>query len=231
MSSIKAIFIKQAKDLVKNPMILIEFIIFPVVAWVMTALVAKPNPDIPNNMFISMMAPIFAGMALITVMTASISEDIERKSLRFLIMAGVKPHQYLIGSGGFQLIAGMVVTIWFALLGDFTGQEFLKFFIVMFVGVIASILLGASIGMLSKNSQSATATAMPFALILGFVPMLAQFNESLRTIANVLYTQQLNVIINDFTANFGQALIVIAANIAVLMVVFIIASRRKGLSR
>ncbi len=99
----------------------------------------------------------------------------------------------------------------------------------MFLGVAASILLGASIGMLSKNTQSATATATPFALILGFMPMLAQFNESISKIANVLYTQQLNVIINNFSANFTQALIVIAANIAVLVVLFIVAYKKKGL--
>lgn len=229
MSSVKAIFVKQAKDIFRNPMILIEFIIFPIVAWVMTELVAKPSPDIPNHMFISMMAPIFAGMALITVMAASISEDLERKSLRFLVMAGVKPHQYLIGSGGFVLLCGMVITAWFALMGGFTSSEFGKFFAVMFMGVASSILLGASIGMLSKNTQSATAIAMPFALILGFTPMISQFNEGVGRVASVLYTQQLNVIVNDFSANFGRAMIVMAANIAVLLAVFIIAYRKKGL--
>ena len=66
MRSIKAIFTKQARDMLKNPMVLVMFIIFPAVALVMTQLIAKSNDDIPNNMFVTMMSAIFAGMGLIT---------------------------------------------------------------------------------------------------------------------------------------------------------------------
>ena len=121
MRSIKAIFIKQAKDMIKNPMVFIQFIIYPAVAFLMTELVAKSNQYIPANMFVTMMAAIFAGMALITSTAAVIAEDIERKSLRFLVMAGVKPHEYLTGIGGFLLLAGTFVSFVFGLIGNFTG--------------------------------------------------------------------------------------------------------------
>jgi len=106
MKIIKAIFAKQALDMIKNPVTLIMFLIFPVVALIMTRLIAVPNDDIPTNMFVSMMGAIFAGMGLITAASDVIAEDIERRSLRFLIIAGVKPFQYLLGTGGFFLIAG-----------------------------------------------------------------------------------------------------------------------------
>jgi ABC-2 type transport system permease protein len=230
MRSAKAIFVKQTKDVLKNPMILVEFIIFPAVAFIMTEMVVKSNPDIPNNMFVMMMAPIFAGMALITAMAGAIAEDVERKSLRFLMMAGVKPHEYLLGTGGFNLLAGAVVSVVFALIGDFTALEFVKFLGIMILSVIASILLGASIGMLSKNQQAATALGVPVSMILGFTPMIAQFNETVEKVANILYTQQLNVIVNDFSANFTKAMLVIGGNMAVLLILFVLAYRKKGLS-
>ncbi len=229
MRSIRAIFIKQAKDMFKNPMVLIMFIIFPAVSLIMTELVAKSNDDIPNNMFVTMMAAIFAGMALITSMSGIIAEDIERGSLRLLVMAGVKPHQYLFGTGGFILLMGIVVSVIFTLIGDFTNTEIIKFLTVMVMSTAASIILGASIGIIAKNQQAATAIGMPFAVILGFTPMVAGFNKTVEKAASILYTQQMNVIVNDFSANFNKAMLVMGINIAVLLVLFIIIFRKRGL--
>lgn len=213
----------------RNAEVLVMFVVFPVVALVMTQLVAKSNNDIPNNMFVTMMAAIFAGMGLITSMAGIIAEDIERKSLRFLIMAGVRPHEYLLGIGGFILLAGSVTSIFFALIGDFTNEELIKFLVIMLLSVAASIILGATIGMLAKNQQAATAISMPIAMILGFTPMIAGFNGTVEKVASILYTQQLNVIVNDLSANFAKAMMVIAINIIVLVILFILTYRRKGL--
>ena len=229
MNSIKAIFIKQAKDMFKNPMVLVMFIIFPAVALIMTQLIAKANDDIPANMFVTMMSAIFAGMGLVTAASAVISEDIERKSLRFLIIAGVKPHEYLIGTGGFFLVAGTVTSILFAMIGDFTIKETLKFLAIMIMGTASSIILGAAIGMLSKNQQAATSLGMPVAVIIGFTPMVAAFNDTIAKVAGVLYTQQINVVVNDFSVSLIRPLLVISANIVVFTGLFIFAYMKKGL--
>jgi len=224
----KAIFTKQAKDMFKNPSVLVMFVLFPAVAFIMTALVEIPeNEFIKGNMFVTMMASIFAGMGLITAVSGAIAEDMERKSLRFLVVAGVKPHQYLFGIGGFFLLAATVTSLIFALIGGFTGTELVKFLIIMVSGTAASILLGATIGMWSKNAQAAGGLAMPFAVIVGFAPMIAGFNETVERFASVLYTQQINVIVNDFEAGMAKPLTVIAVNIAVLTVFFVIAYKKK----
>jgi len=229
MRRIKAIFIKQAKDMLKNPMVLVMFIIFPVVALIMTQLIAKSNDDIPNNMFVTMMSAIFAGMGLITSASAVIAEDIERGSLRFLVIAGIKPQQYLLGTGGFLLFAGTVTSIMFALIGDFTVTETIKFLTVMIMSTAASIILGTAIGMFSKNQQAATSLGMPVAMILGFTPMVAAFNETVEKFAGILYTQQMNVIVNDFSVSLVRPLLVISFNIVVFTVLFIFAYKKKGL--
>ena len=228
MRSIKAIFTKQAKDLIKSPMALVLFLVFPAVALIMTQLIDVE--DFPNNnLFVTMMAAIFAGMGLITAVADSIAEDIERKSLRFLVIAGVKPHQYLIGTGGFYLLAGTVTSVVFALIGDFTMQETLKFLAIMVSGVASSILLGATVGMYAGSRQKATALGMPVALLVGFTPMIAAFNETVERFAGFLYTQQINVIVNDFSVSLYRPLLVIAANIVVLTVLFVIAYKKRGL--
>ena len=229
MSSIKAIFIKQAKDMFKNPMVLVMFIIFPVVALIMTRLIAKSNDEIPNNMFVTMMSAIFAGMGLVTAVSGVITEDIERKSLHFLIMAGVKPHQYLIGTGGFFLVAGTITSIIFALIGDFTSIEYLKFLLIMITGTAASIILGMVIGIVSRNQQAATSLGMSIAVIISFTPMVATFNETVAKFAGILYTQQINVVVNDFSVSLIRPFLVVLVNITVFTVVFVMVYKKKGL--
>ncbi|MCL2285056.1 MAG: ABC transporter permease, partial [Firmicutes bacterium] len=171
MRNAKEIFIKQAKDMFKNIGVLVQFIIFPVVALIMTRLVAMPNYDIPNDMFVTMMAAIFAGMGLVSSTAGVIAEDIENKSLRLLVMAGVKPQQYLLGVGGFILLAAAVTSVAFGVIGGFASAEMLKFLAIMVTGAAASIILGATIGIFAKNQQAATGIALPIAMILGFTPM------------------------------------------------------------
>jgi ABC-2 type transport system permease protein len=229
MRCVKAIFTKQIKDITKNPMVLVMFLVFPAVALIMTQLVARSNEDIPNNMFVTTMAAIFAGMGLITSASDVIAEDIERKSLRFLVIAGVKPYQYLLGISGCFLLAGTITAVAFALIGDFTTQETMKFLAVMVSGVATSILLGATIGMFSGSRQTATSLGMPVAVIVGFTPMVAAFNETIEKYTGLLYTQQINVIVNDFSASLLQPMLIIGANITVLTILFVLAYRKKGL--
>ena len=229
MRSISAIFMKQMRDMVKNRAVLIEIIVFPVLAFILTELVAKPDETIPNSMFIIMFASIFTGMILLMRSAGTIAEDREHKSLRFLVMAGVRPYEYLLGSGGTILVTGAVVSAVFGILGGFSSIEFKIFMAVMMLGTVASMLLGAVIGILSKNQQAASGLGMPIAMILGFSPMISMFNETAKRIFGVFYTLQMDRVVNDFSADHTAPFLIILANIAVLLALFVLAYRRKGL--
>ncbi|MCL2719329.1 MAG: ABC transporter permease [Lachnospiraceae bacterium] len=231
MRSAKTIFIKQAKDTMKNPSSLIQFILFPVVAWLMTEFVAKSEnfEGMPVNMFVVLMGAVFAGMGLIMVTAGIVAEDIEKKSLRFLVMAGVKPNQYLGGTGSFLLVLGSITALLFGLIGIFTTAELVKFVVVLIACVANSIILGATVGLMSKNQQSAMSLGMPVAVVLAFTPMVANFNETIYNASSFLYTQQLNIITNDFTEDFTKAMIVIFINMVVLIVLFSLAYWKRGL--
>ncbi|MCL2357852.1 MAG: ABC transporter permease [Defluviitaleaceae bacterium] len=229
MRSVQAIFVKQAKDMTKNFSVLIMFVIFPLVAFGMTHFVARGNDDISDTMFTTMMAGIFVGMALIQSACTVIAEDREKKSLRFLVIAGVKPLAYLLGIGGVIFIASVLSSLAFGYIGGFSQDEFIAFMLVMMSGAIASIILGATIGIYAKNQQAATGLSMPVAVVLGFAPMVAQFNERVENFAGFFYTQQINVVVNNFSEGVAQPLAVIWINIAVLAVLFVIAYVKKGL--
>ena len=246
MGNVKAIFKKQLKSTLKSPETLIQFIIFPLLAFVMNLLMvtdfeAEGVPadiaavlmaNMPN--MVTMQATIFAGMGLITVISGIIAEDMEKKSLRFLSMAGVKPGSYLIGVSGVILFVSFFTSIAFSFIGEFSGADFWIFTGAMMSGVAGSIVLGAIFGIMAGNQQSASGLALPAAILLGFGPMLAQFNDRLASILHFLYTQQLNVVANHLTTGVSdtplwQSFAIMWANVAVIGILFAIIYSKKGL--
>lgn len=217
-----AIFKKQLKDTLKNKMILVQFVLFPFIAFVFTEFVAKSNADLPDTYFVTLFATMYAGMVPLINMANIIAEEREKKSLQMLIMSNVKPYEYLLGVGSYVLILCSLGGVAFGLIGGYSGTELLRFVLTIILGVIASILLGSAVGIFSKNQGAATAVAMPLALITAFVPMVAMFNDKIASLANILYTQQINTLINNlsasnFTANHFFA---IGANMLVFLMVF-----------
>lgn len=229
MRSARAIFLKQMRDTMKNRMILIQFIMMPVIAYIMTELVAKSSDEIPDSMFVTMFAAMFVGMAPLITTAGAIAEDRERKSLRFLVMAGVRQHEYLMGVGGFVLLVCAVVSVFFGLIGGFGAADLIKFILILIFGSATSVLLGAAIGIFSKNQQMATAISVPVFMVFAFCPMIAQFNETVAAIANILYTQQINTIVNDISLSAVKPALIILANFVVFMALFALAYKKKGL--
>ena len=264
MRNVNAIFYKQFKDTLKNPATLIQFIIYPLIAFVITRFVDFENVMNLEGMFegmsgeiqalmqaavldmqtttqvnmpnmTTMQATIFAGMGLIFIVAGIISADAETKSLRFLMMAGIKPASYLLGVGGVVFIVSFFTSLAFTLIGGFKGQDFCIFLAVMMSGVTASIVLGATFGILMKNQQAASGVAMPAAVILGFGPMIAQFNDDIARVFHVFYTQQINVVADFLTMGGAETSLwesfgIMWANVAVFSVLFALAYSRKGLA-
>ena len=245
MRSIKAIFKKQLKDIYKNMAVLAQFVVFPLVALAMTELVARGDnivdlagAGMSENMFITMMSAAFVGMALVPFVAGIIAEDKEKKSLRFLIMAGIKPPGYLLGIGGVVVFVSLFPAVAFSLMGRFSGSEFWLFMAVLMSGVVASTILGLTIGIVTKNQQTAVGLAMPIAMVLGFGPIIAPFSEPIGRVFRIFYTQQLNVVMDSFYSVTGvqppvgllwESFGIIWANVAVLVILFVIAFARKGL--
>jgi hypothetical protein len=114
VNSAGAIFIKQFQDNIKNAGVLINYILFPVMAFIMTNVVDMGMPGMPESYFITMFAGMFVGMSLIGNAATAIAEDRSSNALRFLLMAGVRSHEYLMGIGGVIMACSLVVCGLFA---------------------------------------------------------------------------------------------------------------------
>ena len=229
MKNIKAVFMKQMLDTVKNKTVFIQFLMFPVMAVIMEN--AINIEGMPEHFFAKLFAVMFIGMAPLSCMSAIISEEKEKNTLRALMMSSVRPWQYLVSVGAYIFIMCMVGISVFAALAGYRGGELAIFIFCTAFGIILSELTGAAIGIFSKNQMTATSLTLPVMMIFSFSPMLSMFNETVRKIAGITYLQQISNIINGIGTSeiSAKSIVIIAVNFALGLVLFTAAYRKKGL--
>lgn len=229
MKNIRAVFLKQLSDTLKNKPVLIQFVLMPSIAVLLENTIKAD--DMPDRFFMKMFAVMFVGMAPLSCMSSLISEEKEKNTLRVLLMSNVRPAEYLIGIGSYVFVMCLGGTAVFAVLGGYTGAQLAEFLIVMFLGIILSELTGAVIGVISKNQMTAASITVPVIMIFSFLPMIANFNSTVRTAAKVTYSHQISELINGIgtTSVSAESLIVIVLNLTLAVFLFIAAYKRKGL--
>lgn len=218
---------KQLKDTLKNKTILIQFILFPIMALIMEHAIQMVG--MPEYFFTKLFSIMYIGMAPLTSVAAIISEEKEKNTLRVLLMANMKPWQYLIGVGIYvwaicMIGAGVMAT-------SLPKQNIAVYLIIMAVGFVISILIGASIGIYAKNQMSATSLVMPVMMIFSFLPMLAMFNEKIERVAKLFFTQQLKLCLNDMSVmgHPNETYIVLLVNVIITIIIFEVTFKKKGL--
>ena len=227
MNNILVMIRKQMKDTFKNKAVLIQLILLPVVAFVLERVI-RPE-GVPELMYTKMFAAMYMAMAPLTAMSSIIAEEKEKNTLRVLMMSNVKPGQYLTGIGAYVWIISMIGSVLFAV--SFPAAERPFFSLVMGAGFIISIVIGAVIGIASKNQMSATSIGAMAMIILSFIPMFAMFNDGIGKVARFLYTQQTRFLLDamSFAEIKWDGAAILAANAVLAVVMFFIAFRKKGL--
>lgn len=227
MRNVIIIIKKQWKDTLKNMTILIQFVLFPILTLIMENMI---NVDgMPELFFTKLFSVMYIGMAPLTSVASIIAEEKEKHTLPVLLMANVKPWQYLLGVGVYvwficMVGAGVMAT-------GFVGKDIVVYLLIMGVGFVLSIVAGGCIGIYANNQMSATSLVMPVMMILAFLPMLAMFHDTMKKIATFFYTQQLFLRLNEMSI-FGsskETYGVLFANMLLLLVLFGVIFKKKGL--
>lgn len=229
MKHIVAVLWKQVKDTFKNKEILIQFVMFPVLTLIMENVVQVEG--MPEQFFTNLFGVMFIGMAPLTSMASIIAEEKEKNTLRALMMSNVKPVEYLVGVGLYNWCICMLGACVIGFAGGHTGVIFGKFVLVMGIGILVSILMGAAIGTWSKTQMKATSLTVPVMLVFSFMPMLSMFSEKIQKIARITYSQQIHTMIYqlDHIEKITESAMVIVINMMVAIVIFVYAFRRSGL--
>lgn len=229
MKHISAILWKQIKDTLKNKTILIQFLMFPVMTIIMENSIKIEG--MPEHFFAIMFAVMYVGMAPLTSMAAIIAEEKEKNTLRVLLMSNVKPMEYLTGVGIYVWGMCMIGALIIALSGSYTGRSLLYFMIIMAVGLFVSMMLGAVIGTMSKSQMMATSITVPVMMVFSFIPMLSMFNDVIKKVGKVTYTQQINTLlfnVQDLEVS-TEPILVIGITALLTLVLFVLAYKKSGL--
>lgn len=225
------VFRKQVKDTAKNVTVLLQFVIYPIIAAAMEN--AVHVEDLPENFFVGMFAVMYISMAPLSAAAVIISEEKEKNTMRMLLYANVRPMEYLCGVGGFVFSACMFGSGVFAVLGGYTGNKLLAFLLIMAAGTFTSILFGAAIGIRSRNQTAATSISIPIMMIFAFLPMLAMFNKNIEKAADLVYSQHIQRLLNGLGTKAvaeRESVIIIAVNNIVAVILFALSYRQKGLT-
>lgn len=229
MRHMMAILWKQVKDTFKNKEILIQFVMFPALTLIMEKFVEVEG--MPEHYFTNLFGVMFVGMAPLTGMTAIIAEEKEKNTLRALLMSNVKPAEYLIGIGCYIWSICMLGACVIGFAGGYTGVTYGKFVLIMGIGILVSVLIGAAIGTWSKTQMMATSLTVPVMLVFSFFPMLSMFNEGIEKVARITYSQQIHSLIYqlDSIDSIIEPVSVISINMIIAIALFLYAYRRSGL--
>lgn len=229
MRNICIIFKKQLKDTLKNKTILIQFILFPLMTVVMENSIQLEG--MAEHFFAKLFSIMYIGMAPLAAVSSIISEEKEKNTLRVLIMANVKPWQYLMGIGLYVWSICMLGAGVIGLATAFNHEQFIFFMSVMGLGFMISILAGATVGILAHNQMMATSVVMPMMMVLSFLPMISMFNEKVEKVAKITYTGQLREILYNMSWDLilNNSIVVIGINAICFLALFTIAYRKNGL--
>ena len=116
---------KQLKDTFRNKPTLVQFVMFPAIAAILT--LSAGEFELPKRYFVNLFSVMYVCMAPILILSAIISEEKEKGSLRMLMMSNVKPMEYLLGIGAYVFVFCMAGVLFMGLLGKFSLQELWMF--------------------------------------------------------------------------------------------------------
>lgn len=230
MKNITAIIKKQLKDTLKNKTVLIQFIMFPVLTLIMNNAITIDG--MPKNFFVNLFATMYIGMAPLTSIAAVIAEEKEKNTLRVLLMSNVKSYEYLLGIGSYIWSACMLGAAIICIAGSYEFQERLVFMLIMAIGILSSLLIGAAIGIWSKTQMMATSITVPVMMIFSFLPMLSMFNSTVAKIAKFIFSEQVSIMLNQISSpqpGIGNICIIVT-NIFLFIALFTFAHKKCGLA-
>ena len=230
MRNITAIFKKQVKDTFQNKTVLIQFIMFPLLALVMNQAITIEG--MPENFFVNLFATMYIGMAPLTSIAAVIAEEKEKNTLRVLMMSNVKPYEYLLGVGIYIWFACMLGAAVICAAGGFALRESIAFMGIMAVGILASLLMGAAIGTWSKTQMMATSITVPVMMVFSFMPMLSMFNDTIAKVAKFIFSQQVNILLGQVNAlqPGAENICIVAINMVIFTALFTVSYKKCGLA-
>jgi ABC-2 type transport system permease protein len=176
-----ALFIKDLRDVIKNPTILLSCL-FPILfVLVQSELLPSREEGSASGLLLTNAFCLSAGFIGSIAALNSIAEEKEKSTLRTLMLANVRAEQILLSKGLVALILVTVVnTVCFLLLGGEPTQVPITLFIGI-LGALPVILISLIFGLAGRDQMTAGIFGLPI-LLIAIAPLFGQYGEGVARI-------------------------------------------------
>ena len=230
INKVGALYLKQMQNFGYNMLILIGFILAPGFAFIFARFIPIPNAAFFGLSMGTLINIVFGGANTMCVL---IAEEKEKNTLNVLITSTVSAMDFLLSNALAALTMTVVMNAIIYLICGVYVVPFPMFMLVTTLSGLASIALGAAVGLISKNQLSASSIIIPFVMVFMMIPMFATFMPILKNIGDLLFSQQTINVLNDLANGdffFGRVSVILA-NMVVFIVVFVLVYKKVGLEK
>lgn len=210
---VNALFVKELRDFSRNPNVLV-MCIFPIMfALLYGKMMAN---QIPKS--IALALSLIASLTMIGCLVAAmlIAEEKEKNTLRTLMLTPLSPIEFLAGKSLVTLFICMFINILIFFMINPPTINLALYLLISLISSITIVILGALVGILSRNQMETGIIGLPIYLALLILPMLSSLSPLLKNIATFCFTYHtLNAI---YKISQGQGLLSIKYNLLVILV-------------
>lgn len=223
---IKAVYKKQFFDKTSLRSMLFQSLIYPLMA----IMFSISGDESEKLLMVSTLTPMFVGSSPMLTVNNLVREDKNGGSLRALMLASVRPLEYITAVALFMLTVSGITALLMGLAGGIGGIEILYFFAASMLGCLLTVLLACAVSFRNNNSANSIMLINVLSLANGFIPLIGIYYPSATAVTKYWYTQQVKDIMfsiftgetQDLALSFG----VMIATLLVFLALFIISFRK-----
>ncbi|KRU26656.1 ABC transporter permease [Clostridium botulinum] len=236
---INALLKKEIKDFAKNMNVSVMYLLPIMFSIIYSKLLGNNSSNDVMNKINILILCVGMNISLISSMVISmlIAEEKEKNTLRTLILSAVSPWEFLAGKVLITFLVSEVINIaiFFSIGCDI--QYLGKYILITTLVLFSMIEIGAIIGIISPNQMATGVFSMPVVMIFFVIPMFAEVNKIIETIAKFLPSYHMNIMIarlfkgETFGIESTRSIAIILVWIIIAVIAFAFTYNKRGLDK
>ena len=199
--NIMAVAYKQMLDTSAVKSIIAQFLLYPALVLLFTV----GRDSTARMTLVSVLSPMFIGSSPMLTVNSLIREDKHSGALRAMMLASVRPGEYVSGVSLFLFCVSALATVLIGLVSGLPLRMLPWFVLAMVLCAILTILLGCAASLRTANQSNAVLFISAFSLINGMIPVLEIMHPAVRFVTRFWYTQQIKDIIVQLYSGSADA--------------------------
>lgn len=195
MRKVRPLFRKDIRDLSKNANCLI-IAILPVLFTFLYKNMNFGGEGMPPEMVLTFGLLMNSALMPISVMAMSIAEEKEKNTLRTLMLSNVSAAEFLLSKFLMIFLVTQLINLVVYAIAGTELMPIVRFLLVTSCSIAPPILLGALVGILSKNQMSTGTLSAPLALLLLMPAIFGQIDEGIAKFARFTPTMAMMNLLN-----------------------------------